>query len=102
MCRWGSFAGEGLFAGGRDRRITKIQVTFGLGAGLDLPTILRVASLLEVQGACLCCGRRSEEHTSELQSRRDLVCRLLLEKKKRQRKRRDDRSCDRGIYGMST
>src|SRR5438874_4948214 len=27
------------------------------------------------------CGVRSEEHTSELQSRRDLVCRLLLEKK---------------------
>src|SRR5690349_24110300 len=32
---------------------------------------------------------RSEEHTSELQSRRDLVCRLLLEKKKRPLKRRD-------------
>src|SRR5438105_12681826 len=28
-------------------------------------------------------GLRSEEHTSELQSRVDLVCRLLLEKKKR-------------------
>src|SRR2546421_5652792 len=28
---------------------------------------------------------RSEEHTSELQSRSDLVCRLLLEKKKRQK-----------------
>src|SRR5690349_24440967 len=28
-------------------------------------------------------GPRSEEHTSELQSRRDLVCRLLLEKKKK-------------------
>src|SRR5215469_5662093 len=28
------------------------------------------------------CRSRSEEHTSELQSRRDLVCRLLLEKKK--------------------
>src|SRR5699024_12846584 len=27
-------------------------------------------------------GKRSEEHTSELQSRFDLVCRLLLEKKK--------------------
>src|SRR5690349_21891516 len=27
-------------------------------------------------------AQRSEEHTSELQSRRDLVCRLLLEKKK--------------------
>src|SRR6267378_8079483 len=31
--------------------------------------------------------RRSEEHTSELQSRRDLVCRLLLEKKKKKKKR---------------
>src|SRR6266496_2667616 len=30
---------------------------------------------------------RSEEHTSELQSRRDLVCRLLLEKKKKNKKR---------------
>src|SRR5215211_4417100 len=28
------------------------------------------------------CARRSEEHTSELQSHSDLVCRLLLEKKK--------------------
>src|SRR5215471_21779995 len=31
-------------------------------------------------------GPRSEEHTSELQSRRDLVCRLLLEKKKKKKK----------------
>src|SRR5206468_4225050 len=30
---------------------------------------------------------RSEEHTSELQSRSDLVCRLLLEKKKKKRER---------------
>ena len=30
--------------------------------------------------------RRSEEHTSELQSRRNLVCRLLLEKKKKRTK----------------
>src|SRR5207248_10717068 len=29
-----------------------------------------------------CCCPRSEEHTSELQSPYDLVCRLLLEKKK--------------------
>src|SRR5204863_312765 len=29
---------------------------------------------------------RSEEHTSELQSRRDLVCRLLLEKKKKKKR----------------
>src|SRR5207249_3988962 len=31
-------------------------------------------------------GDRSEEHTSELQSRFDLVCRLLLEKKKKTKK----------------
>src|SRR5438034_7221825 len=30
-------------------------------------------------------ARRSEEHTSELQSHSDLVCRLLLEKKKKSR-----------------
>src|SRR3712207_7010133 len=35
------------------------------------------------RGICRCRrGRRSEEHTSELQSRQYLVCRLLLEKKK--------------------
>src|SRR2546428_8427638 len=32
---------------------------------------------------------RSEEHTSELQSRSDLVCRLLLEKKKQSQARQD-------------
>src|SRR5690606_40313499 len=36
-----------------------------------------------VSAAWLCrCSCRSEEHTSELQSRENLVCRLLLEKKK--------------------
>ena len=33
-------------------------------------------------------GIRSEEHTSELQSRSDLVCRLLLEKKKQKKKKK--------------
>src|SRR2546430_10537647 len=32
-------------------------------------------------------SRRSEEHTSELQSQSNLVCRLLLEKKKQQKQR---------------
>src|SRR5690242_21725786 len=32
------------------------------------------------------CARRSEEHTSELQSHVNLVCRLLLEKKKKKKK----------------
>src|SRR5438874_4122183 len=34
--------------------------------------------------ACSGDAARSEEHTSELQSRRELVCRLLLEKKNKQ------------------
>src|SRR2546422_2490813 len=36
-------------------------------------------------GRCGCAQPRSEEHTSELQSRLHLVCRLLLEKKKKNR-----------------
>src|SRR5258707_4294748 len=42
-----------------------------------LPTPATHAQIVE------CLGIRSEEHTSELQSRQYLVCRLLLEKKKR-------------------
>src|SRR3712207_8053341 len=49
-----------------------------LAAALDLPA-----------GRAVACARRdrprSEEHTSELQSRQYLVCRLLLEKKKNKR-----------------
>src|SRR5438105_12247183 len=48
----------------------------GLGMATDL--VQRLHSLA-----------RSEEHTSELQSRVDLVCRLLLEKKKKQKKRQN-------------
>src|SRR5947209_11962802 len=43
--------------------------------------IMHGRGLTPVFGICL--GFRSEEHTSELQSRQYLVCRLLLEKKKK-------------------
>src|SRR3712207_6868463 len=39
--------------------------------------------LEDVAPAAMLRARRSEEHTSELQSRQYLVCRLLLEKKKK-------------------
>src|SRR5947209_11014413 len=44
-------------------------------------------------------NERSEEHTSELQSRQYLVCRLLLEKKKRRMKttQSGDSKCANGI-----
>src|SRR3989442_11605201 len=44
---------------------------------LEVPKLAREGALLEVEAIA-----RSEEHTSELQSRPHLVCRLLLEKKK--------------------
>src|SRR2546429_7115862 len=40
-------------------------------------------SSMLIQGHWLTASARSEEHTSELQSRLHLVCRLLLEKKKK-------------------
>src|SRR5690349_24034331 len=62
----------------------------GDGAGVDpLESVFAASRLGDVAGAGalssgadeLRAAQRSEEHTSELQSRRDLVCRLLLEKK---------------------
>src|SRR5260221_8890798 len=48
--------------------------------------ILHFAKCLDINLSCrwqgLMTSMRSEEHTSELQSHSDLVCRLLLEKKK--------------------
>src|SRR3712207_7802941 len=61
------------------------------GAVRPLPglRLLRIFLLLALAAACACRPAagpaeegRSEEHTSELQSRQYLVCRLLLEKKK--------------------
>src|SRR5438067_7809117 len=45
-------------------------------------------TLLRLEGLPASPPVRSEEHTSELQSRFDLVCRLLLEKKNRSEARR--------------
>src|SRR5688572_32216640 len=47
-----------------------------------LPRSVRVGRKGKHRGSC---GLRSEEHTSELQSQSNLVCRLLLEKKKKRR-----------------
>src|SRR3989442_7840179 len=43
----------------------------------------RVQKFADISPAFESTARRSEEHTSELQSRPHLVCRLLLEKKKK-------------------
>src|SRR5690625_4185190 len=55
-------------------------------AGSALKPVLPASAMsngrLSASISSFCCRRRSEEHTSELQSRGHLVCRLLLEKKK--------------------
>src|SRR2546430_11779738 len=43
----------------------------------------RTSPALRCRGSARRASRRSEEHTSELQSQSNLVCRLLLEKKKK-------------------
>src|SRR2546422_7411591 len=64
-------------------------------SGRKEPLLSRRAVLLrrsrDRDHGCQIPPRRSEEHTSELQSRLHLVCRLLLEKKKRRRRGTIDR-----------
>src|SRR5690606_3234590 len=67
--------------------VYSLQGLFGDGAGLALTLLgLGLIAVLVIwraePGKRLPAGR-SEEHTSELQSRENLVCRLLLEKKKK-------------------
>src|SRR5207249_6568140 len=84
------------------RSSTQAPISFnGLISGLDTSSV--ITGLLAIQQAQINAvtrkqtnvqaqqtaykqleAQRSEEHTSELQSRFDLVCRLLLEKKKKQ------------------
>src|SRR5699024_11832689 len=73
----GSLVG-GLLAGmGLDGTMLAFQDGLGGGAKIALSYALLGAFAMGVAST----GLRSEEHTSELQSRFDLVCRLLLEKK---------------------
>src|SRR3712207_7177293 len=67
-------SGRALGAG-RDDGFTKLLVEPGTGRVLG-------AGIVGVHAGELLAEARSEEHTSELQSRQYLVCRLLLEKKK--------------------
>src|SRR3712207_8536460 len=74
--------------GTRDRVHSLLEAVLSVGRELDLEQALRsiveaAAALVDAEYAALgVIGPRSEEHTSELQSRQYLVCRLLLEKKK--------------------
>src|SRR2546429_1997245 len=69
------FRSDHDFERGRDRAVAPAKLRSVLGER-DLVGV-------RLDGCRLVGRRRSEEHTSELQSRLHLVCRLLLEKKKK-------------------
>src|SRR5258707_3952550 len=71
-----------IFSGGADVRMFKGRTS--AHARERVTSHLRtIADLEELPCPTLAAVQRSEEHTSELQSRQYLVCRLLLEKKKK-------------------
>src|SRR5206468_10955312 len=64
-------------------RPSRIGRRLGSGRKLGKEMPPRSVSIFRRQPRAAASSTRSEEHTSELQSRSDLVCRLLLEKKKK-------------------
>src|SRR5437870_8369496 len=72
--RWSDGAREKRSAGKKRRRTSRL-----FSEGLQLRS--RTGSMREQTKEYPAGWKRSEEHTSELQSRGHLVCRLLLEKK---------------------
>src|SRR3712207_6914262 len=72
----------------RERSLNRLRLdTFDLlviGGGIVGARVAFEAAHSGLRVVLVDAGDRSEEHTSELQSRQYLVCRLLLEKKKRQ------------------
>ena len=92
LCREGAVGGVDVRGGSPGTRETDLlrpvhrvdqvhAIVLSGGSAFGLDAASGVVAYLESQGIGYKVGR-SEEHTSELQSRRKLVCRLLLEKKK--------------------
>src|SRR5947209_14642745 len=78
---------------GRGRKVERVKISVDVPAGIDDGQRIRIA------GVAASGDPRSEEHTSELQSRQYLVCRLLLEKKNCMDAATSDRPCSsEGAY----
>src|SRR2546427_6046566 len=58
--------------------VSAMALSIFVGSEFEKQTLVSLAKLVDEGERC-----RSEEHTSELQSQSNLVCRLLLEKKKK-------------------
>src|SRR5687768_18082732 len=69
----------------RPPRSTLFPYTTLFRSDRDVSIIVQIRQLEDLAELLAQAALRSEEHTSELQSRLHLVCRLLLEKKKRKK-----------------
>src|SRR2546422_2079325 len=69
--------------------ISSVTGTVVVGRGVSTPIAITVEE-------------RSEEHTSELQSRLHLVCRLLLEKKKKHKRRQSELAYESDVYEIQS
>src|SRR3712207_6857610 len=77
------FPSTTLFRSGRHRRHRHPNATVAMATKTKrVKAAQKVENVMALTLSGSCAVRRSEEHTSELQSRQYLVCRLLLEKKK--------------------
>src|SRR2546430_5990231 len=66
------------------RRRTRCAIPCASESAIDPPPLTAGSGPGDTEQAqSMTAGNRSEEHTSELQSQSNLVCRLLLEKKKK-------------------
>src|SRR5207253_6488188 len=72
---------------GGDDRLVLMGHAAGIETESDPPAERRAERRRSDASSAVALNRRSEEHTSELQSRGHLVCRLLLEKKKKRHRR---------------
>src|SRR3712207_7029858 len=77
----------------RGRLRISLHASFLSGVGRSA-----AAARMEGRGSSAGATRRSEEHTSELQSRQYLVCRLLLEKKNRRQTLKPLHAETAGLY----
>src|SRR5437588_6301634 len=68
------------------------------GHVMDPASTLDAVRNIGLTGGRIAVITRSEEHTSELQSHSDLVCRLLLEKKKKTQKNQKQSNIQTQLY----
>src|SRR2546425_2803611 len=78
--------GSAMLAGWMARAAGALVESSAEGAGALESAELAACSMADTRQRPIAIANRSEEHTSELQSLAYLVCRLLLEKKKRSHK----------------